>query len=149
MSQDLKKCITVHLPIDLFEKINEYKAKTALSQSGIIIDLLEKGLGKIQNANIEVKKYFFVKVRIDPSKMLEFGGKLQNGEIDTSLIIMTYCIKEDPTVGISFWKAENQKNFEEVFSQHTPYYKEILEIIPVISPTESMNAILENMNSEK
>jgi hypothetical protein len=149
MSQDSKKCIAVHLPIDLFEKINEFKAKSALSQSGIIIDLLEKGLGKIQNTNTEVKKYFFVKVRIDPAKMIEFGRKLQNGEIDTSLIIMTYCIKDDPTVGFSFWKAENQRNFEEVFSQHTPYYKEILEIIPVISPTESMKVILENMNTEK
>ena len=40
-----KKCIAVHLPVDLLDKINEQKAKTGQSQSGLIIDLIEKGLG--------------------------------------------------------------------------------------------------------
>lgn len=137
-----KKCIAIHFPIEILDKIEEYKAQTALSQAGVIIDLIEKGLGKIQNAQIESQSYFYVKVRINPLKMMEFGQKLQTGTIDTSHIIMTYCMENDPTVGISFWKASNQKEFEQVFSQHTPYYSEIIEIIPVISPTESMKRIM-------
>ena len=140
-----KKCIAVHLPIELLDKINEHKTKTGQSQSGLMIDLLEKGLGISKKGKPSSQSLFFVKVRIDPTKMMEFGQKLQNGDIDTSQIILTYCIKDDPTVGISFWQAESQQSFEEVFAQHRKYYKEVMEIIPVITPMDSMKLILENM----
>ena len=140
-----KKCIAIHLPVDLLEKINEQKAKTGQSQSSVMIDLIEKGLGFSSGQNSLGKMFFCVKVRINPSKMTEFGQKLQNGEVDTSHIIMTYCIKDDPEVGISFWHADNEHGFEKVFAQHKEYYKEILEVIPVITPVESMKLILESM----
>jgi hypothetical protein len=140
-----KKCIAVQLPLDLLDKINEQKAKTGQSQSGLMIDLIEKGLGYFSNEKAPGKMFFFVKVRIDTTKMPEFGQKLQNGGIDTSHIILTYCIKDDPTVGLSFWHAESQKNFEDVFAQHRIYYKEVIEIIPVITPMESMKLIIETM----
>jgi hypothetical protein len=148
MSQlnDSKKCIAIHLPVDLLEKINDQKAKTAQSQSGVLIDLIEKGLGIAQSSSSENNSLFYVKVRIDPDKMTEFGQKLQSGEIDTSQILLTYCLANDPAVGISFWKARSKNDFEEVFAQHSPFYKEIIEIKPVISPMESMKLILEQMN---
>ena len=76
-----KKCIAVHLPVDLLDKINEQKAKTGQSQSALVIDLIEKGLGHSSNENTFGKMFFFVKVRIDTTKMIEFGQKLQNGDI--------------------------------------------------------------------
>lgn len=143
-----KKCIAIHLPIDLIDKIDQQKAKTGQSQSGLLTNLIEKGLGYSSNDKAMGKMLFFVKVRIDTSKMMEFGQKLQNGEIDTSHTIMTYCIKEDPTVGISFWHADSQKSFEDIFAQHRVYYKELMEVVQVITPMDSMKLILENMNKK-
>jgi hypothetical protein len=140
-----KRCIAVHLPVNLLDKINETKAKTGKSQSGLLIDLIEKGLGIFLNDNVASKMLFFVKVRIDTTKMMELGQRLQSGELDTSQIIMTYCIKDDPTVGLGFWQADNQKSFEDVFSQHRVFYKEVIEIIPVITPMDSMKLIMERI----
>jgi hypothetical protein len=137
-----KKCIAIHLPVDLLNKINETKAQTGKSQSGLLIDLIEKGLGITQSNKVESKMLFFVKVRIDTAKIIELGQKLQSGELDTSLIIMTYCLKDDPAVGMSFWQADSQKNFEDVFAKHRVFYKEVLEIIPIITPMDSMKQLL-------
>ena len=143
-----KKCIAIHLPIELVDKINDYKAKTGKSQSGLLTDLIEKGLGLSQSTSVDTKLYFFVKVRIDVTKMLEFGQKLQNGEIDTSLIVMTYCDKDDPAVGMSFWQASDRKSFEDVFNQFRNYYKEVIEIKQVVTPTESMKLIMASLHSQ-
>lgn len=140
-----KKCIAVHLPVDLLDKINEKKAQTGKSQNGFITDLIEKGLGVWGKNNKEDKLTFFVKVRIDITKMAELGQKLQSGELDTSQIIMTYCTKEDPQVGISFWQAVNRQNFEEVFARHRVYYKEVIEIIPVITPMDAMKILTDQL----
>jgi hypothetical protein len=143
-----KKCIAIHLPVDLLDKINEYKEKTGLSQSRIMIDFIEKGLNISRNDKGQNKLFFFVKVRIDTTKMMEFGQKLQSGELDTSHTIMTYCVKDDPTVGISFWQSDSQKSFEEVFAQHRRYYKEVVEIIPVTTPSNAMILIIEKMQKQ-
>ena len=109
-----KKCIAIHLPVDLLDKINEYKEKTGRSQNGTMIDIIEKGLDIFQSDKEQNNLFFFVKVRIDTNKMMELGQKLQSGELDTSHTIMTYCVKDDPTVGISFWKSDSQKSFDEI-----------------------------------
>lgn len=143
-----KKCIAVHLPVDLLDKIDEQKAKTGQSQSGLIIDLIEKGLEFSSNDKAVGKMFFFVKVRIDTTKMMAFGQKLQHGEIDTSHTIMTYCIKDDPTVGLNFWYADSIEEFEEVLAQYKTYYKEIIETIQVITPMNAMKLIIENMKKQ-
>jgi hypothetical protein len=76
--------------------------------------------------------------------MIEFGERLKKGELDTSNILTTYCIKDDPTVGVNIWQAKNQKCFEEVFALHKGYYKEVMEITQVTTPAEAMKLILEN-----
>jgi hypothetical protein len=137
----LKKCIAVHLPVDLLDKINEQKAKTGQSQSGLMIGLIEKGLGYSSKEQPIGNMLFFVKVRIDTTKMIEFGQKLQNGEIDTSHTIITYCDKDDPTVGLNFWYADTIEEFEKVLAQYRPFYKEIIETIEVITPMNAMKLI--------
>jgi hypothetical protein len=143
-----KKCIAVHLPIDLFDKINEKKAKTGQAQNGLLIDLIEKGLAFSSNDKAPGKMFFFVKVRIDVANMLEFGQKLQHGEIDSSHTMMTYCIKDDPTVGLNFWCVDTIEEFEKVLEQYRPYYKEIIETIQVITPMNAMMLILEHMKKQ-
>lgn len=146
MSKDLqKKCIAVHIPVNLLEKINENKAKTGKSQNNSIVELIEKGLDIFGKEEESHNYVFFVIVRINISKMIEFGQKLQNGEIDTSHIILTFCKKDDPTVGMSFWKAESREQFDDVFAQHRPFYNDVLEITPVITPMDSMKLIMLEM----
>ncbi len=140
-----KKCIAVHLPVDLLDKINEQKTKTGQSQSALLIDLIEKGLGFASSENTWGKMLFFVKVRIDTTKMIEFGQKLQSGDIDTNHTIMTFCIKDDPTVGLNFWHVDSLEEFEKVLAQYKPYYKEIIETIQVVTPMNAMKLIIENM----
>lgn len=145
MSQTEKKCIAVHLPVELLNRINEIKQKNGLSQNGQIVDLIEKGLGNTSISAGSAPCFYLVKVRIDTGKMAVLGQKIQSGELDTSKTIMTFCLQDDPTVGISFWKAENERDFETTFSQHQPYYKEILEITPVITPMESMKLLMQKL----
>lgn len=138
-----KKCIAIHLPVDLLDKISRHKEKTGKSQNSLLTELIEKGLDIAPKPDETDKTFFFVKVRIDIDKMMELGQKLQSGELDTSHTIMTYCIKDDPSVGISFWQAENKKRFENAFAPHRTYYKEVMEIIPVTTPGEAMKRILQ------
>lgn len=87
---------------------------------------------------------FFVKVRIDLSKMPELGEKLQTGELDRSNIKMIFCMKDDPAVGFSFWEAENQEVFEKNFKPHREYYQEV-EILQMITPVEAQQMLMEQI----
>jgi hypothetical protein len=140
-----KKCIAIHLPATLMEQIDYARTKTGKSHHNLLIELIEKGLDRSTSQNAVDQQYFLVKVRIDTSKMMEFGQKLQSGAIDTSHTLMTFCLNDDPTVGISFWQADNLESFKKIFAQHKPYYKEIIEIKPVITPMESMKVIMQTM----
>jgi hypothetical protein len=85
---------------------------------------------------------FLVKVRVNPDTMLEFGQKLQKGELDRSCIRgETYCLKSDPAVGYSIWETENTETFELKFNPWRRYYLEV-EIKEVISPAESMKLLM-------
>jgi hypothetical protein len=91
---------------------------------------------------------FFVKVRIDVNKMIEFGKKLQSGEVDTSSVISTYCIKDDPSIGINIWKAGSREDFDKKFKPHKEFYAEVMEITPVITPNESYEMLLKQLNKK-
>lgn len=87
---------------------------------------------------------FFVKARIDRDKLAELGLKLQTGELNLSLIKTIYCLKDDPSVGLSFWEAESREAFEEVFRTHREFYKEA-EILPVITSPEAQQILIQQM----
>jgi hypothetical protein len=88
---------------------------------------------------------FFVKVRIDVKKLEELGQKLQSGELDTSQLKSTYCLKEDPSVGLNIWEAEDRKTFEQVFAPHKAYYAEVMEVVPVILPQEAQILLMKQL----
>jgi hypothetical protein len=84
---------------------------------------------------------FLVKVKVNVSTMMEFGQKLQKGELDRSCIKgETYCVKDDPSVGYSIWEAKNKEEFEEKFNPWKKYY-ESTEVIEVILPNEAMKIL--------
>ena len=84
---------------------------------------------------------FFVKVRLDVSKMPELGRKLQAGLLPTHPV-STYCLKDDPAVGLNIWEAEDREAFERAFAPHREYYAELIEIVPVITPQEAQQLLM-------
>lgn len=87
---------------------------------------------------------FFVKVRIDTSKLAELSRKLQSGEFDAHPQ-STYCLKDDPSVGLNIWEAENLEDFERKFAPHRAYYAEVSEVTPVITATEAAQILMERI----
>jgi hypothetical protein len=142
-----KKCIAIHMPLELAEKLDAYKAKSGKSQSGILLEFIEQGLGLQKMDNTQDKLLYFVKVRIDITRMMEFGQKLQRGELDNSQTLFTYCLKDDPAVGLNIWKVDDQESFERAFSEHRPFYEEVLDIVPVVTASEAMHLLMQNLNA--
>lgn len=84
---------------------------------------------------------YLVKVKVNLKTMAEFGQKLQKNELDRSCIKgETFCIKDDPAVGFSYWEVNNTSEFEKKFNPWKSYY-ESTEIIEVITPQEAMKAL--------
>ncbi|HNW60815.1 MAG TPA: hypothetical protein PKI62_14130 [bacterium] len=85
---------------------------------------------------------FQVKVRVNLSKMAEFGQELQKGTLDRSCIRgVTYCLKNDPAVGFSIWEAADKNEFEAKFSPWRNYYKTV-EVNELITPQEAMGNLM-------
>jgi hypothetical protein len=73
------------------------------------------------------------------------GKKLQTGEFDTSRMISTYCIQDDPAVGMSIWETGSREEFEQIFSLHRPYHAEVLEITPVVTSKEAQEMLMKQV----
>jgi hypothetical protein len=87
---------------------------------------------------------FFVKVRVDIDKLAEFGKQLQMGALKTHPL-STYCLKEDPSIGLNIWEAESQEAFELAFAPHKEYYSEVIETVPIISAQEAQKILMEQI----
>ncbi len=88
---------------------------------------------------------FFGKVRIDINKLAELGQKLQNGDLDRSHIRSTYCLCNDPTVGLNIWEAENLEDLEQKLAPHKAFYSEVSDIMPVMLPTEAQKILMKQL----
>jgi hypothetical protein len=135
------KCYSVNLTKEQEDKLNSIKETCGKSKSHILSESIETGLKK-SFLESKYKKMFLVKVRIDSNRVMEMGLKLQNGELDKTNLLFTYCLKYDFTVGVNLWMAEDRDHFDKIFSPHKQYYKEILEIEEVILPQEALELIL-------
>ena len=87
---------------------------------------------------------FFVKVRVDVNKLMEFGQKLQAGDLKTHPL-STYCLKDDASVGLNIWEAENRGAFEKAFAPYKEYYSEVMEIVPIITAQEAQKILVEQL----
>ena len=86
--------------------------------------------------------FFQVRVRVDVTRMAEFGAKLQSGALDRSAVRgETWCLADDPAVGFSVWEAEGEAAFEAVFSAWKPYYLET-KVRALITPAEALRRLL-------
>jgi hypothetical protein len=85
---------------------------------------------------------FLVRVRVNKATLMEFGSKLQGGDLDRSCIRgETFCVKDDPAVGYSVWEAEDREQFEKIFGPWRPYYTDV-EVTEVITPLEAFARLL-------
>jgi hypothetical protein len=88
---------------------------------------------------------FLVKVRIDVGKMGELGKKLAGGGLDMSAIRSTHCYAFDPEVGVSVWEADSPEDFRRRFAPHRAYYRDVMEVTPVIAPQDAQKALVASM----
>ena len=80
---------------------------------------------------------FLMRVRIDTNKLQKLGKKLGDGSLDISAMAWTYCYQDDPSIGVSLWRAENQTHFDKLVAPMQEFYTEVLEIAPVMTSTEA------------
>jgi hypothetical protein len=87
---------------------------------------------------------FFVKVRIDIAQMDEMGRRLADGSLDRSALRSTHCHRFDPEVGLNIWEADTPAEFWQRFAPHRTYYRDLIEVTPVITSGEAMQLLLES-----
>jgi hypothetical protein len=87
---------------------------------------------------------FLVKVRVDLERLPAFGTALQRGELDNSSILHTYCLKDDPAVGLGVWEVSDEDELERKLGPWRPYYSEV-EVSEVVTPGEAQQLLLERL----
>jgi hypothetical protein len=85
---------------------------------------------------------FFVKVRIDVDQVNELGRALAEGSLDRSALRSTYCHRYDPEVGLNIWEADDLADFRRRFAPHRAFYRDLVEVTPVITPVEAMQLLI-------
>jgi hypothetical protein len=85
--------------------------------------------------------FFFVKARIDINRLMDYGQKLQSGALKTHPLI-TYCLSDEPSIGLNIWEAEALEDFEKAFSPHREFYSELIEVVPVIPPQTALKVLM-------
>ncbi len=89
---------------------------------------------------------FFVKVRIDIGKLQELGRKIQSGEFQHHPN-STFCLQDDPAVGLNIWEAEDLQDFEKKFAPQKEFYAEVYEVTPVVTALEAQKLLIEQLSS--
>jgi hypothetical protein len=87
---------------------------------------------------------FLVKVRVDLEKLPAFGAALQRRELDSSAILHTFCLKDDPAVGLAVWEVANAGELERKLGPWRQYYSEV-EVSEVVTPAEAQRLLLEQL----
>lgn len=92
---------------------------------------------------------FFVKVRIDVDQVDELGRHLQDGRLDRSALRSTYCHQFDPEIGLNIWAADDLTDFRRRFAPHRAFYRDLIEVTPVVTPAEAMRSLLDSGPGER
>lgn len=91
---------------------------------------------------------FFVKVRIDVAQMMEMGRRLADGTLDRTGLRSTHCYAADPEVGLNIWEAEDAADLRRRLAPHRAFYREVLEITPVVTAPEAMRLLLPDVAAD-
>ena len=142
---ECKKCFSVNLESPQIEQLKNIKERSGKSQSAILSECVGFGLNNSSFYH-QGTTLFLVKVRVDADALADFGRKLQNGELQTNRYLFTYCIKDDPTVGVSLWIADDRVHLDQLIAPHSRYYQEVISIEEVITPAESMQLIMASLS---
>jgi hypothetical protein len=90
---------------------------------------------------------FLVRVRVNVSRMTEFGQTLESGQLDRSAVKATYCLREEPAVGMGMWDVVDEEELERKLGPWRRYYESV-EIQQVVTPNEAM-ALLSQRSQER
>jgi hypothetical protein len=85
--------------------------------------------------------FFLVKVRVDLETLPAFGAALQRRELDNSAVLHTYCLKDDPAVGLAVWEVADAGELERKLGPWRPYYTDV-EVSEVVTPDEAQRLLL-------
>jgi hypothetical protein len=83
-----------------------------------------------------------IKVKVKISTIKDFAAKLMSGQLDrTAIIGETYCEKNEPAVGISYWDVDDMEEFENKFSLWKQFY-DSYEVKEVVAAKDAFFLIL-------
>lgn len=91
---------------------------------------------------------FFVKVRIDVARMDDLARRLGDGTLDRGALRSTYCHQFDPEVGLNIWEAKDPVDFRRRFAPHRAFYRDLIEVTPVVTAAEARVLLLESRPSQ-
>jgi hypothetical protein len=88
------------------------------------------------------RRLFLVKVRVSLPRMGRFAQTLQKGELDRSAIRMTYCVRDDPAVGVGIWETASDEELERKLRPWREFYESV-EVQRLVTPAEAMALLSE------
>ena len=86
--------------------------------------------------------FFFGKVKVNTENLPEFGQKLFNNELQRNHVKFSFCLKNNPAIGLNIWEAESRAELEKILLTYKPYFSEIIEIKELITPRESFEFLM-------
>jgi hypothetical protein len=90
---------------------------------------------------------FLVRVQVNVETLKQFAVALQGGLLDNTHVRgETWCLKDAPAVGYSFWETADRADFDRRFDPWRKYYSGV-EISEVVSPKEAMMALFGQLGS--
>jgi len=92
---------------------------------------------------------FYIKARIDITRLAELGQKLFSGELERSQTVSAYCLKDDPEVGVNIWETENKDELNRLLAQYKPYFAEVIEIQEIIKPMDAFVILQKKLSGIK
>jgi hypothetical protein len=87
---------------------------------------------------------FLVKVRVNPQTLAEFGQALQERRLDNSSIRATYCLRDDPAVGLGIWEVADEQELLRKLDPWRAFYSDV-EVAGLVTPAEAQQLLLEQL----
>jgi hypothetical protein len=87
---------------------------------------------------------YLVKVRVEIKTLAEFGRALREGRLDRSSIVATYCLEDDPAVGLGILEVADERELARKLDPWRPFYAEA-EVSRLVTPAEAEQLLLQQL----